>query len=107
MEITVDGVKVTYHVAGSGPVCLVHSGGPGIHYDYLRMPELEKHLTMVYVEPVGTGNSGLLPDGDYSVARYAYFANQVAQHADIEPLDKGLGGSERHMWPAHEKSPHG
>ncbi len=82
MEITVDGVKVTYHVAGSGPVCLVHSGGPGIHYEYLRMPELEKHLTMVYLEPVGTGNSGLLPDGDYSVARYAYFADQVAQHLD-------------------------
>jgi pimeloyl-ACP methyl ester carboxylesterase len=82
MEITVDGVKVAYHVAGTGPVCLVHSGGPGIHYEYLRMPELEKHLTMVYLEPVGTGTSGLLPDGDYSVARYAYFADQVAQHLD-------------------------
>jgi proline iminopeptidase len=82
-EIVVDGVKVSYHVAGSGSVCLVHAGGPGIHYEYLRMPELEKHLTMVYVEPVGTGNSGLLPDGDYSVARYAYFADQVAQHLDV------------------------
>jgi pimeloyl-ACP methyl ester carboxylesterase len=78
-ELIVDGVKITYHVAGSGPVCLAHPGGPGIHYEYLRMPELEEHLTMVYVEPVGTGNSDLLPDGDYSMEKYAYFADQVAR----------------------------
>ncbi len=83
-ELIVDGVKVTYHVAGSGPVCLVHSGGPGIHYDYLRMPQLEEHLTMVYIEPVGTGNSGLLPDGDYSMAKYAYFADQLIRHLGEE-----------------------
>ena len=85
-ELIVDGVKVTYHVAGSGPVCLVHSGGPGIHYDYLRMPQLEEHLTMVYIEPVGTGNSGLLPDGDYSMAKYAYFADQLVQHLGEEKV---------------------
>lgn len=85
-ELIVGGVKVSYHVAGSGPVCLVHSGGPGIHYDYLRMPELEQHLTMVYIEPVGTGNSGLLPDGDYSMARYAYCADQVAQQLGEEKV---------------------
>ncbi|MEV8375232.1 alpha/beta hydrolase [Kribbella sp. NPDC056861] len=85
-ELIVDGVKVSYHVAGSGPVCLVHSGGPGIHYDYLRMPELERHLTMVYLEPVGTGASDLLPDGDYSMEKYAYFADQVAQHLGEEKV---------------------
>jgi proline iminopeptidase len=85
-ELSVDGVKVSYHVAGSGPVCLVHSGGPGIHYDYLRMPELEQQLTMVYIEPVGTGASDLLPDGDYSMARYAYYAEQVARHLGEEKV---------------------
>ena len=84
MELSVDGVKIAYHVAGSGPVCLVHPGGPGIHYEYLRMPELEKHLTLVYVEPVGTGSSALLPDGDYSVEKYAYFADQLIQHLGVE-----------------------
>lgn len=78
-ELVVDGVKVSYHVAGSGPVCLVHSGGPGIHYDYLRMPELEQQLTMVYLEPVGTGASDLLADGNYSMENYAYYAAKVAQ----------------------------
>jgi proline iminopeptidase len=84
MEISVDGVKLTYHVAGSGPVCLVHPGGPGMHYEYLRMPELEKQLTLVYVEPVGSGNSGRLPDGDYSVEKYAYFADRLIQHLGVD-----------------------
>ncbi|GAA1617858.1 alpha/beta hydrolase [Kribbella sancticallisti] len=81
-----DGVKVTYHVAGSGPVCLAHPGGPGIHYDYLRMPRLEEHLTMVYIEPVGTGASDLLPDGDYSMEKYAYYADQLARHLGEEKV---------------------
>lgn len=85
-ELIVGGVKVTYHVAGSGPVCLVHPGGPGIHYEYLRMPELEQHLTMVYVEPVGTGNSDLLPEGDYSMENYAYYANEVARQLGEEKV---------------------
>jgi pimeloyl-ACP methyl ester carboxylesterase len=85
-ELIVDGVKVSYHVAGSGPVCLAHPGGPGIHYEYLRMPDLEQHLTMVYLEPVGTGNSDLLPDGDYSMENYAYYANQVVRHLGEEKV---------------------
>ncbi|MGW9028053.1 alpha/beta fold hydrolase [Streptomyces sp. NPDC055722] len=73
----VDGVRQVYRVAGAGPVCLVHSGGPGVHPEYLRMPALERDLTMVYVDPVGSGDSGLLPDGDYSISRYARFAAAV------------------------------
>ncbi|MEU9317233.1 alpha/beta hydrolase [Streptomyces sp. NPDC048295] len=74
-------VEQRYHVAGSGPVCVAHSGGPGIGWDYLRMPELEEHLTMVYIEPVGTGNSGRLPDArDYTVPTYAQFLHQVVDH---------------------------
>ncbi|WP_329409835.1 hypothetical protein OG563_45515 [Nocardia vinacea] len=26
-----DGIAQRYHVYGSGPVCLAHPGGPGIH----------------------------------------------------------------------------
>jgi proline iminopeptidase len=79
-ELQVDGVRLAYHVHGTGPVCLVHPGGPGVHWTYLRMPELEQDLTMVYVEPVGTGNSDLLPDGDYSMERYASFVDRLAGH---------------------------
>ncbi|MBV2353332.1 alpha/beta hydrolase [Streptomyces sp. J2-1] len=57
-DIEIDGGPLRYHVAGSGPVCLVHPGGPGFTWDYLRMPAVEEHLTLVYVEPLGTGASG-------------------------------------------------
>ncbi|MGW0521158.1 alpha/beta fold hydrolase [Crossiella sp. NPDC003009] len=80
--IEIGGIRQRYHVAGVGPVCLVHSGGPGIHWEYLRMPELERHLTMVYLEPVGTGRSGRLPDGQYTMRRYAEFADGVLDHLD-------------------------
>lgn len=32
-EFEVDGIRLAYHVAGTGPVCLVHPGGPGVHYE--------------------------------------------------------------------------
>ncbi|WP_202870175.1 alpha/beta fold hydrolase [Kribbella sp. VKM Ac-2571] len=85
-QVMIDGVRVSYHVYGSGPVCIAHPGGPGVHWPYLRMPDLEQHLTMVYLEPVGTGNSDLLPDGDYSMERYASFVEQLARHLGAEPV---------------------
>ncbi len=79
----VDGHAVAYHVAGTGPVCVVHPGGPGVEWTYLRMPEVERFLTLVYLEPVGTGASGRLPrPNDYSYARYA---------ADVDALREQLG----------------
>ncbi|NBD24953.1 alpha/beta fold hydrolase [Paenibacillus glycinis] len=79
-EVVIDGIRQAYHIAGEGPVCLVHAGGPGFHWGYMRMPLLEKSMTVIYLEPVGTGNSENLPDGDYTMSRYAYFAHQVAKH---------------------------
>lgn len=75
--IVVDGVRLVYRVVGEGPVCLVHSGGPGVHPEYLRMPALERHLTMVYVDPVGAGDSDPMPGGRYSMAGYGHFARAV------------------------------
>ncbi|REE64702.1 proline iminopeptidase [Streptomyces sp. 3212.3] len=74
-------IEQRYHVAGTGPVCVAHSGGPGIGWDYLRMPLLERHLTMVYIEPVGTGASGRLPDPRaYNLATYTHFLHAVIEH---------------------------
>jgi pimeloyl-ACP methyl ester carboxylesterase len=70
--IDLDGIAQRYHVHGTGPVCLAHPGGPGVFWESLRMPALERHLTMVYVEPIGTGGSGRLtshPNG-YTRERY-------------------------------------
>jgi hypothetical protein len=72
-EIVVDGVRQRYHVAGAGAVCIAHYGGPGIAWEYLRMATVEAELTTVYVEPVGTGESGHLPDHPrgYTIDRYS------------------------------------
>ncbi|GAA2891028.1 hydrolase [Actinoplanes cyaneus] len=77
-RISVGGVPQAYHVAGSGPVCVAHSGGPGIDWAYLRMPLLEQRFTMVYLEPVGTGDSGRLPA--YPLSAYAEFVAAVVDH---------------------------
>jgi proline iminopeptidase len=79
--ITIDGVRQVFHVAGTGPLCLAHPGGPGFGWEYLRMPALEQHLTMVYLEPVGTGDSGRLPARrDYQLDVWARFLHGVAEH---------------------------
>jgi proline-specific peptidase len=81
-EISVDGVRQVFHVVGTGPV--VHSGGPGIEWEYLRMPALEEHLTMVYLEPVGTGASGRLDDPrGYRLDTYARFVHGVVEHLGL------------------------
>ncbi len=60
-----------YHVMGAGPTCVVVPGGPGLDWKYLRSPELEKQLQLVYLEPIGSGASLRLPAGQtYTLARY-------------------------------------
>ncbi|MEV6098425.1 hypothetical protein [Nocardia sp. NPDC051981] len=67
-----DGILQRYHVYRSGPVCIAHPAGPGIFWEYPRMPALEEHLTMVYVEALGTGASGRLPTRPHGYTRERY-----------------------------------
>ena len=86
--VEADGVALSYHVHGAGPVCVAHSGGPGIDWAYLRSPELERQLTMVYVEPIGTGGSGRLashPNG-YTRARYSHYLAGLIEHLQVPPV---------------------
>ncbi|MFF4901794.1 alpha/beta fold hydrolase [Streptomyces sp. NPDC001068] len=80
------GIRQRYHVHGSGPVCMVHPGGPGFSWEYLRMPALEEFLTLVYVEPVGTGGSGRLAGHPHGYTRDVY---AQALDALIVALDAG------------------
>ena len=83
-QVEIDGVRQVYHVAGAGPVCLVHPGGPGMSWEYLRLPALEAHLTMVYLEPIGTGASGRLADPrEYRIDTYARFVQGVLDHLGV------------------------
>lgn len=71
--LDINGVAQAYHIAGSGPVCVVHPGGPGANWAYMRLPLLEASMTMIYLEPIGTGASGRLPGhpSGYTVGRYS------------------------------------
>ncbi|MFD8565658.1 alpha/beta fold hydrolase [Streptomyces sp. NPDC059639] len=79
------GIVQRYHVHGTGPVCVVHSGGPGIAWEYLRMPALEEHLTMVYVEPIGTAEDSRLPSHPhgYTRERYSSFLDVLISRLDV------------------------
>jgi pimeloyl-ACP methyl ester carboxylesterase len=56
------GVDLRYHVRGRGSaICVALPGGPALSWDYLRMPEIERHMRVVYVELLGTGRSGRRP----------------------------------------------
>ncbi|TXS45093.1 alpha/beta hydrolase [Streptomyces sp. uw30] len=82
----VDGVTQRYHVHGTGPVIIAHSGGPGISWEYLRMPALERYLTVVYPEPVGSGESGRLPSHPhgYTRARYSRFLDALIEYLGVD-----------------------
>ncbi|HTE50318.1 MAG TPA: alpha/beta hydrolase [Kofleriaceae bacterium] len=82
-RFTSHGVELVFHVAGTGPVLVAHPGGPGAEWTILRMPEVEKSFTVVYMEPVGSGASGQLAGAaDYTMARYV---------EDVEALRAHLG----------------
>jgi proline iminopeptidase len=84
-DVVIDGVVQRYHVHGTGPVCIAHSGGPGISWEYLRMPALERHLTIVYPEPIGTGASGRLPSHPHGYTRplYSRFLGALIEHLGV------------------------
>jgi proline iminopeptidase len=65
----------------------MQTGGPGLSWNYLRMPELEKHLTLVYLEPVGSGGSGRLADPqDYTRPRWVADLEAFRQHLGLDKI---------------------
>jgi pimeloyl-ACP methyl ester carboxylesterase len=86
-RMTIDGVRQVYHVAGRGPVCVTHSGGPGIDSGYLDLTGLEDHFTVVRIEPVGTGRSGRLTDpAGYRMDTYVRFLAAVVDELGAGPV---------------------
>ncbi|WP_307873222.1 alpha/beta fold hydrolase [Paractinoplanes ovalisporus] len=86
-------MRQVYHVAGQGPVCVAHSGGPGMDAGYLRSAELERHFTMVYLEPIGTGTSDRLADpAGYVLDTYVRYFTALIDHL-AEPRVHVLGHS--------------
>jgi len=69
-RVAVQGGEVVIDVRGKGPTCFAHPGGPGLDSSYLQNAAFEKHFTVVYIDPIGTGNSTKVPAPDlYSIGR--------------------------------------
>lgn len=83
----INGLTQHFHIHGSGPVVFAHPGGPGLDWEYLRMTEAEAFLTVVYVEPIGTGKSSALADPTgYTYSRYAEQVAGLADHLRLEKV---------------------
>jgi len=80
----VNGVDLHYFVAGSGPILVVHPGGPGFEWKYIRMPEVETFATVVYLDPRGSGASSRLPAlEDYRMDRMVEDLEALREHLGI------------------------
>jgi proline iminopeptidase len=83
----IDGLTQWFHVHGTGPLVIAHPGGPGLDWHYLRMEEAEKHLAILYVEPIGTGGSTHLDDpSGYTYSRYARQVEGLADHLGLDKI---------------------
>ena len=91
--IRVDEGSLLCHVRGRGPLCVAHPGGPGLSAGYLRMPLLERGLTMVYLDPVGTDGLSRLPSGGgYDLAALAdQLSTVITEFSDAPVLVLGHG----------------
>jgi len=81
--LTSDTVKLSVKVAGKGPVCIYLHGGPGqdfLSFEKMGGANLEKCLTMVYLDQRGSGHSQNAKN---------YSLDRVVQ--DIEDLRLKLG----------------
>src|SRR3989442_279830 len=84
-RVAIAGAEIAYHVAGKGPLVFVHPGGPGIEWEFVRMPRLEKFATVVYIEPIGTGASDRLQDPrGFTMDRYVGDVEGLRAHLGIE-----------------------
>ena len=99
---TLNGAALVYHVHGSGPVLVALAGGPGFSWHYLRMPAVEAHATIVYLELVGTGASARLPAAHYGRARDVADVEALRVHLGLDRI--GLLGHSAGGFVAHRVS---
>jgi proline iminopeptidase len=83
-EATLNGARVVYDIAGSGPPCIVLHGGLGFDHGYMRdaLRALEDVNTFVYVDQRGNGLSERVPIETITLPQLA---------ADVEALREHLG----------------
>ncbi len=91
---TSDGRRLAYRRLGSGPTLVCHPGGPGSSGRYFGDLEgLDRDLTLVLVDPRGTGGSDRPADArGYRLEEYAADLEELRAHLGLEQI-KLLGHS--------------
>lgn len=85
---TGDGRELAYERSGTGPVLVVHPGGPGFSTTYLGdMAGLGDRHTLVILSPRGTGASDRPADsGAYHLEDYVSDLEELREHLGLEQM---------------------
>jgi proline iminopeptidase len=85
---TTDGRELAYKRIGTGPVLVVHPGGPGFSRTYLGdLAGLGDRHTLVILSPRGTGASDRPADvGDYHLDDYVSDLEELREHLGLEQM---------------------
>jgi pimeloyl-ACP methyl ester carboxylesterase len=82
-DVVLNDVRIHYTVRGSGPVMIVHSGGPGMDArDWDDFAKMDDFVTIAAIHPRGSGLSGPAAGDAYLLPDYA---------SDVEALRIHLG----------------
>jgi proline-specific peptidase len=85
-EVVVNGARLAYHVHGEGPLVVALPGGPGFSHTYMRTPPLEEKAKVVYVDPIGCGDSARLDPSAYGRSRDVADLEELRKHLGLERL---------------------
>jgi pimeloyl-ACP methyl ester carboxylesterase len=85
---TADGLELSYERTGTGPVLVIHPGGPGFSTTYLGdLAGLGDRHTLVILSPRGTGESDRPADpGDYHLDDYVSDLESLREHLGLEQV---------------------
>jgi proline iminopeptidase len=101
---TRDDRRLTYRLAGSGPLLVCHPGGPGFSGAELdNLGGLDATRTLLLLDPRGTGASD--PASGYQLDGYADDLDDLRQHLGLQQLDL-LGFSHGGAVAAHYAATH-
>lgn len=84
-DVILNGVQIHYSVRGSGPVAIVHSGGPGMDArGWDDFAHIDNFLTLVVLHPRGSGLSGPAASDAYLLPHYASDVEALRVHLGLE-----------------------
>jgi proline iminopeptidase len=86
---TDDGRTLAWRELGSGPLLLLHCGGPGFDSLYFGdLPELAAERTLLLLDPRGTGGSSRPPDPSaYDLEDYVADVETLREHLGLDRID--------------------